>query len=140
MKQGHSSSSSQSDVTFEKNASDLLVCKPKSFESLGLNEWLIETLHSLSITKPTEIQTACIPSILQGICCITRNQWLIRSGKDVIGSAKTGSGKTAAFALPILQSLAQDPFGVFALVLTPTRYASLKYEAFDHQGISFSDC
>ncbi|OUM66829.1 hypothetical protein PIROE2DRAFT_40497, partial [Piromyces sp. E2] len=42
-------------------------------------------------------------------------------GKDVIGSAKTGSGKTAAFALPILQKLAEDPFGVFALVLTPTR-------------------
>ncbi|KAI8912752.1 P-loop containing nucleoside triphosphate hydrolase protein [Gorgonomyces haynaldii] len=40
---------------------------------------------------------------------------------DVIGGAKTGSGKTAAFALPILQKLAEDPFGVFALVLTPTR-------------------
>jgi ATP-dependent RNA helicase DDX49/DBP8 len=39
----------------------------------------------------------------------------------VVGGAKTGSGKTAAFALPILQKLAQDPFGVFALILTPTR-------------------
>ena len=43
------------------------------------------------------------------------------SGRDVIGSAQTGSGKTAAFALPILQALAADPYGVFALVLTPTR-------------------
>ncbi len=38
-----------------------------------------------------------------------------------MGTAHTGSGKTAAFALPILQLLARDPFGVFALVLTPTR-------------------
>ena len=42
-------------------------------------------------------------------------------GRDVIGGAKTGSGKTAAFALPILQKLSEDPFGVFALILTPTR-------------------
>lgn len=40
----------------------------------------------------------------------------------MIGGAKTGSGKTAAFALPILQKLSEDPFGIFALVLTPTRY------------------
>lgn len=39
-----------------------------------------------------------------------------------MGCAKTGSGKTAAFALPILQKLAEDPHGVFALVLTPTRF------------------
>lgn len=43
-------------------------------------------------------------------------------GKDCIGCAKTGSGKTAAFALPILQRLAEDPFGIYALVLTPTRF------------------
>jgi ATP-dependent RNA helicase DDX49/DBP8 len=46
-------------------------------------------------------------------------QWIV--GKDVIGGAKTGSGKTAAFALPILQKLSEDPYGVFAVVLTPTR-------------------
>eukprot|EP00770_Monocercomonoides_exilis_P001297 MONOS_1287.1-p1 / transcript=MONOS_1287.1 / gene=MONOS_1287 / organism=Monocercomonoides_exilis_PA203 / gene_product=ATP-dependent RNA helicase / transcript_product=ATP-dependent RNA helicase / location=Mono_scaffold00022:59579-61675(-) / protein_length=585 / sequence_SO=supercontig / SO=protein_coding / is_pseudo=false len=45
----------------------------------------------------------------------------ILKGKDVIGCAKTGSGKTAAFALPILQKLAQEPFGIFALIITPTR-------------------
>jgi len=38
-----------------------------------------------------------------------------------MGKAKTGSGKTAAFALPILEKLSQDPFGIFAIVLTPTR-------------------
>ena len=43
------------------------------------------------------------------------------AGRNCIGAAKTGSGKTAAFALPILQKLSEDPFGVFAVVLTPTR-------------------
>ena len=40
---------------------------------------------------------------------------------NVIGCAHTGSGKTACFAIPILQKLGKDPFGIFALVLTPTR-------------------
>jgi len=42
-------------------------------------------------------------------------------GRDCIGCAKTGSGKTAAFALPILQKLCEDPYGIFALILSPTR-------------------
>ncbi|PIO24712.1 hypothetical protein AB205_0085130 [Aquarana catesbeiana] len=41
--------------------------------------------------------------------------------RDCMGCAKTGSGKTAAFVLPILQKLSEDPFGIFCLVLTPTR-------------------
>jgi len=44
-------------------------------------------------------------------------------GRDCIGNAKTGSGKTIAFAIPILQKLSEDPYGIFALVLTPTRFA-----------------
>ncbi|KAG0164534.1 putative RNA helicase [Apophysomyces sp. BC1034] len=83
------------------------VKQKKSFSDLGVDEWLVETLKSMQIRQPTEIQQACVPQIL--------------SGRDVIGGAKTGSGKTAAFALPILQKLSEDPFGVFALVLTPTR-------------------
>jgi ATP-dependent RNA helicase DDX49/DBP8 len=48
--------------------------------------------------------------------------WLqVLQGKDVLGLAETGSGKTAAFALPILQKLAEDPYGIFALLMTPTR-------------------
>ena len=43
-------------------------------------------------------------------------------GRDCIGCAKTGSGKTAAFALPILNRLSDDPYGIFALVITPTRF------------------
>lgn len=78
-----------------------------TFESLGLSEPIIRALASLNIRKPTEIQVASIPPIL--------------SGRDAIGGAKTGSGKTMAFALPILESLARDPFGIYAVVLTPTR-------------------
>ncbi|KAJ2005326.1 putative RNA helicase [Coemansia thaxteri] len=77
------------------------------FRELGLDSWLVDALGALAIRQATEVQQACIPAIL--------------SGRDVIGGAKTGSGKTAAFALPILQRLSEDPFGVFAVVLTPTR-------------------
>ena len=59
------------------------------------------------MSAPTPVQSNCIPAIL--------------SGKDCIGCAKTGSGKTLAFALPILQTLSQDPYGIYALILTPTR-------------------
>ncbi|KAL7752889.1 putative RNA helicase [Sorochytrium milnesiophthora] len=78
-----------------------------SFADLGLSSWLTGTLESLSIYAPSEIQRACIPEILKG--------------RNVVGNAKTGSGKTAAFALPILQKLSEEPYGPFALVLTPTR-------------------
>lgn len=59
------------------------------------------------MTNPTPIQANCIPKIL--------------TGEDCIGCAKTGSGKTLAFALPILEKLGEEPYGIFALVLTPTR-------------------
>lgn len=80
----------------------------KSFRALGVSEWLDRVCRSLGMTQPTQVQAGCIPAIL--------------AGRNAIGTAHTGSGKTAAFALPILQLLAADPFGVFALVLTPTRY------------------
>lgn len=78
-----------------------------TFKDLGLSDWLCGVLASLGIDAPTPVQRGCIPAVL--------------AGRDVIGTAQTGSGKTAAFALPILQQLAKDPYGVFALVLTPTR-------------------
>ncbi|XP_063980065.1 probable ATP-dependent RNA helicase DDX49 [Diachasmimorpha longicaudata] len=79
----------------------------KSFEDLKLNSWIVKQLASIGVKKPTPIQQNCIPRIL--------------AGDDCIGCAKTGSGKTLAFALPILQKLCEDPYGIFALVLTPTR-------------------
>ncbi|KAF7140909.1 hypothetical protein RHSIM_Rhsim06G0242600 [Rhododendron simsii] len=78
-----------------------------SFADLGLAEWAAQTCKELGMKKPTPVQLRCIPRIL--------------AGDDVLGLAQTGSGKTAAFALPILHHLAMDPYGVFALVVTPTR-------------------
>ncbi|NXF27817.1 DDX49 helicase, partial [Rhodinocichla rosea] len=62
----------------------------------------------VGLLRPTPVQAACIPAVLQG--------------RDCLGCAQTGSGKTAAFVLPVLHVLAQDPYGIFCLVLTPTRY------------------
>ncbi|KAK9182033.1 hypothetical protein WN944_025174 [Citrus x changshan-huyou] len=78
-----------------------------TFAGLGLADWAVQTCKELGMRRPTPVQTHCIPKILEG--------------KDVLGLAQTGSGKTAAFALPILHRLAEDPYGVLALVITPTR-------------------
>jgi len=79
----------------------------QTFSSLGVSTWLLSQLSCLGISSPTPVQAACIPQILKG--------------RDCVGVAKTGEGKTLAFALPILQTLSVDPYGVYALVLTPTR-------------------
>ncbi|KAF2403600.1 ATP-dependent RNA helicase-like protein dbp8 [Trichodelitschia bisporula] len=84
----------------------------KSFAELNVDPWLVGSLANLAITRPTGIQQGCIPAILQG--------------HDCIGGSRTGSGKTIAFAVPILQKWAQDPFGIFAVVLTPTRELALQ--------------
>ncbi|KAG8713449.1 putative RNA helicase [Ceratobasidium sp. 423] len=83
------------------------VSKDVTFASLGVKPWLVASLDAMSIRKPTPVQIGCLPSII--------------SGRDCIGNAKTGSGKTMAFAIPILQKLSEDPYGIYALVLTPTR-------------------
>ncbi|PLB36141.1 ATP-dependent RNA helicase DBP8 [Aspergillus candidus] len=83
-----------------------------SFKALNVAPWLIGSLTTMAVRKPTAIQRACIPEILKG--------------RDCIGGSRTGSGKTIAFAVPILQMWAQDPFGIFAVVLTPTRELALQ--------------
>lgn len=70
------------------------------------------SLSTLSIRRPTSIQKGCIPPIL--------------AGRDCIGGSRTGSGKTVAFAVPILQRWSADPYGIFAVVLTPTRELALQ--------------
>lgn len=81
-----------------------------SFATIDVDSWLVASLANMAIKHPTGIQKGCIPEILKG--------------RDCIGGSRTGSGKTVAFAIPILQKWAQDPVGIFAVVLTPTRYAS----------------
>lgn len=86
-----------------------------TFTDLGLPEWATKTCFELGMKIPTKVQQHCIPKIL--------------GGNDVLGLAHTGSGKTAAYVLPILQRLAENPYGVFALVIIPTR--ELAYQLAD---------
>lgn len=79
----------------------------ESFNALGLKRWIVENCEKLGMQNPTEIQSMSIPPAL--------------AGKNVAGNSKTGTGKTACYCLPILHKLSEDPFGVFALVLTPVR-------------------
>ena len=81
------------------------------FASLNLREELIQAITGLGYSEPTPIQSAIIPIML--------------TGADVIGQAQTGTGKTAAFALPILQNFAPQRH-VQALVLAPTRELALQ--------------
>jgi ATP-dependent RNA helicase DeaD len=78
-----------------------------SFKSLGLSEARVHHLEKLGFTQPTAIQAQGIPHLL--------------SGRDVVGQAQTGTGKTAAFSLPILEQIDVGNRAVQALVLTPTR-------------------
>ncbi|HVU20342.1 MAG TPA: DEAD/DEAH box helicase [Rhizomicrobium sp.] len=88
-----------------------------AFSTLGLSEVLLRVLETENYTKPTPIQSQTIPLIL--------------GGRDVLGIAQTGTGKTAAFGLPLLQSLAVDrkppaPHGARALILAPTRELAIQ--------------
>ncbi len=92
-----------------------------SFESFGLSDHLLRGVLAAGYENPTEIQIKAIPLAL--------------SGKDVIGRAQTGTGKTAAFMLPILDRLSAGPQNggkkkVRALVVTPTRELALQNEQF----------
>ena len=78
-----------------------------SFESLGISEERAQYLEKEGFTEPTEIQSEAIPHML--------------SGRDVVGQAQTGTGKTAAFALPIIERIELKRGSPQALILTPTR-------------------
>src|SRR3989449_7965433 len=78
-----------------------------TFAELGLSEPQLEALAHLGYDQPTPIQEQAIPAML--------------AGRDVIGQAQTGTGKTAAFGLPLLEFIEPENAEVQALVLTPTR-------------------
>jgi ATP-dependent RNA helicase RhlE len=79
-----------------------------AFNNLGLREQLLRAVRDLGFTEPTPVQSAAIPPAL--------------AGRDLLGSAATGSGKSAAFGLPLVQMLMDLPRGTTrALILAPTR-------------------
>ncbi|ORY68397.1 P-loop containing nucleoside triphosphate hydrolase protein [Pseudomassariella vexata] len=100
------------DVVFHPTTTAVPVDPNTTFESLHLRPWLVNSLANMAIKRPTGIQKHCIPEILKG--------------RDCIGGSRTGSGKTVAFAAPILQKLAEDPSSIFAVVLTATRELALQ--------------
>src|SRR5207253_3286239 len=87
----------------------------KMFEDFHLNEAILRAIRDEGYAQPTDIQRAAIPEIL--------------AGKDVMATAQTGTGKTAAFCLPMLDMLqSRKTKGLRALVLTPTRELALQVE------------
>lgn len=88
--------------------------KECTFQDLGVDERLCEVCKSLNWNEPTKIQRESIPLALKG--------------RDIIGLAETGSGKTAAFIIPILQSILENPRRLYALVLTPTRELAIQIQ------------
>ncbi len=88
-----------------------------SFKKLELDEALLKALETQGYTTPTPIQKQAIPIVL--------------SGKDLLGVAQTGTGKTAAFGLPILQRLSGNKYsrkGIKAMILTPTRELAIQID------------
>ncbi|MEP3390672.1 MAG: DEAD/DEAH box helicase, partial [Reichenbachiella sp.] len=79
-----------------------------TFSELGLEPRLVDALTDLGIVKPTQIQQEAIPILLDSM-------------QDFIGLAQTGTGKTAAFGLPLLQAVNEDSNTCQAVVLAPTR-------------------
>ncbi|MDJ0713188.1 MAG: DEAD/DEAH box helicase [Prochloraceae cyanobacterium] len=83
-----------------------------SFKSLGLSEDLAEQLEQIGFVNPTNIQVQAIPELL--------------AGRDVVGQSQTGTGKTAAFSLPIVDKIDRQNKAVQALILTPTRELAMQ--------------
>src|SRR5215467_16169085 len=87
----------------------------KVFEDFHLSEPILRTVHEEGYRRPTDIQRESIPEIL--------------NGKDILATAQTGTGKTAAFSLPMLHLLQRrQGKGLRALVLTPTRELAQQIE------------
>ena len=85
---------------------------PDSFADLGLSETLLRTLTEIGYETPSPIQAQCIPVLLEG--------------HDLIGMAQTGTGKTAAFALPLMEQIDVKLMKPQALILTPTRELAIQ--------------
>ncbi|MPW38971.1 DEAD/DEAH box helicase [Thermococcus sp. 101 C5] len=84
-----------------------------SFEKLGLSESSLNAIRKKGFKRPTDIQREVIPRLLEG-------------NKDIIGQSQTGTGKTAAFALPLIELIEEDIKDVQAIVITPTRELAIQ--------------
>src|SRR5690554_5700898 len=84
----------------------------ETFQSLGLSASILQALVEAGYEKPTPIQQQTIPSLIEG--------------RDLVGRAQTGTGKTAAFALPLLNKLDPNNKNVQAIVLAPTRELAIQ--------------
>ena len=86
-----------------------------NFNALGISSSIIQAIEEMGFASPTEVQYRAIPHILKG--------------EDLIVMSKTGSGKTGAFGIPILQTLDTSGFGPQALILTPTRELAVQVDS-----------
>ncbi|KAK2608625.1 ribosomal RNA processing protein [Conoideocrella luteorostrata] len=119
------SSDEEESETLDAPSAEESSSSPKSFKELGIVDSLCEACEELEYAHATPIQEKAIPVAL--------------TGRDIIGLAETGSGKTAAFALPILQALLEKPQPLFGLVLAPTReLASQIGQSFEALGARIS--
>ena len=84
----------------------IILKKMDDFQNLGIDKKILETLNAIKITKPTDIQEKAIPVAIEG--------------KDILGSAQTGTGKTFAFLLPLITRLLKKEINK-ALIVEPTR-------------------
>src|SRR5271154_6612317 len=96
-----------------------------AFSKLGLTPKIVDGVKAMGYIEPTPIQLRSIPLVL--------------AGRDVIGSAQTGTGKTAAFALPILSKLVEHAPGPRALILEPTRELTAQVETAIHNYARFTN-
>lgn len=107
-------------------SNDFLTVMPQDFSDLGLVEPLLRALSKAGYTEPTPIQAKMIPHVM--------------AGQDVVGQAQTGTGKTAAFALPLLNQLRPNKKArPQVLVLTPTRELAIQVsESFKSYGANLN--
>src|SRR4051812_1700350 len=87
---------------------------PEAFAALGVRPSILKALAEAKFTKPSEIQSLLIPRALAGV--------------DILGQARTGTGKTAAFAIPVLQRAIRG-LATQAIILVPTRELAVQVDA-----------